>query len=205
MNINSRKQRGLTQKLFLIETLPIIDNNILIREYSVMGLTGNVYKVSIKNVCECTCPDFQVRHQKCKHIYFILMRVMQIATTHSDTHQFTDDDLKLMFTMIPPITDTLCIDPITRKKYDVHRISHSGIASDKSLAVMKGKDDLCPVCLDDIVNGEEFDYCKTSCGRCIHTQCFKMWSMQNGKFCVFCRGAWANNNTDTLNYVNLNA
>ncbi|AYV78655.1 MAG: hypothetical protein Edafosvirus22_12 [Edafosvirus sp.] len=201
MDDNMRKLRGLNQKLFLIETLPVVNPANLIREYSVMGLTGNVYKVSIKNTPECTCPDFQIRHKKCKHIYFILMRVMQIKTK-IDSHQYTDDELKMMFTFIPPITDALCIDHLTRKKYDVHRTKIAVGTTDKTIT-MKGKDDLCPVCLDDIVNGEEFDYCKTSCGRCIHNSCFKMWSSKNGEFCVFCRGSWNLPQALTQKYVNL--
>jgi uncharacterized Zn finger protein len=43
--------------------------------FLVRGTTGNQYQVRLGvNPPTCTCPDFQKRHQNCKHIYFVKQR-----------------------------------------------------------------------------------------------------------------------------------
>ena len=69
--------RAYDDPLYLIESIPPEDEDDPIREFLVMGTTGNVYTVTIENEPSCTCPDFQLRQRRCKHIFFILMRVMK--------------------------------------------------------------------------------------------------------------------------------
>src|SRR5580700_10634340 len=103
---DSRKQRGVTQNIFLIET--IIGTEQYERKYIVMGSTGNIYNVIIKNEPECTCPDYTTRYKRCKHIYFVLMRIMKINNV--DEEEYTNDELVEMFKNIPQITNQLIID-----------------------------------------------------------------------------------------------
>ena len=76
IQIHQRKQRGITQKLFLIETLKKKDEKS--REYVIMGSTGNVYNVNITNDPTCTCPDYTNHANRCKHIFFVLVRIMKV-------------------------------------------------------------------------------------------------------------------------------
>lgn len=71
----SRKVRGLTQAISLIATIKETNGT---KTYIVKGESGNTYKVSINGTNECTCPDFVKRHEECKHIYFVLGRVLKV-------------------------------------------------------------------------------------------------------------------------------
>ena len=188
-----RKDRGLAQKLFLIETVPV--ENPYTRKYVVMGSTGNVYKVEIKKVPSCTCPDHATRHKRCKHIYFVLMRIMNVIKPFDDKPEYTNDDLDIMFSNIPSITQILCVDDNIKKKYQNEKTTvETGVAQ-------KSTDDLCPICLDDLENGDVLEHCKYSCGKPIHKVCFEMWSKQSGANCVYCRKAWLKEGGDK--YINL--
>jgi len=182
-----RKQRGQTQALYLIETIP--STNKYIKQYDVMGSTGNVYNVSIKTTPSCSCPDYTTRHRRCKHIYFILIRVMHVSKEDEDIDSFSNDELEEMFSNIPDITQNLVVDSQIKNKYKSAINRSSGNNKDNKV---KGKDtdDLCPICLDDLENGDTLDYCKYSCGKYIHKQCFEMWSKKMTAKCVFCRESW---------------
>lgn len=115
-----RKSRAKQQKIYLIECLPfdkIIDKYR--RSYAVMGSTGNVYNVTIDNSPSCTCPDFQTRHKRCKHIYFILIRVMHVNQDCEDKSVFTKRALTKMFKNIPNISNCgVMIDNKLKSKYN---------------------------------------------------------------------------------------
>lgn len=171
-----RKQRGIMQKLFLIETLVV--KNELEREYVIMGSTGNVYNVNITNKPTCTCPDYITRQNRCKHIYFVLIRIMKI--NNPDKKEYTSDDLKFMFNSIPEITNILCVNKQIKDKY----------TCSKNNQVTIKDDDICPICLEDIKNGEEYEFCKAQCGKCVHKLCFSMWCKINPAICLLCKSPW---------------
>lgn len=184
MEFNQRKQRAVTQRIFLIETIEEKDD--FLREYIIMGSTGNVYNVNITNKPTCTCPDYTSRINRCKHIYFVLVRIMRVV--EPDKNIYTNNDLLKMFNNIPEITNVLCVNSKAKNKYD---------CSKNKIVTIKN-DDLCPICLDDIQNGEEYDYCKFQCGKCVHKLCFLMWHKKNPAVCLVCKSPW-----DSQKYVNL--
>ena len=65
---------------------------------------------------------------------------------------------------------------------------------------MKETNDLCPICLDELENGDQLDYCKYSCGKSIHVVCFGMWCKKNTPKCIYCKCNW---NKQIGEYVNL--
>lgn len=194
----ARKQRGTTQNIFLIES--IVDNNYSERKYIVMGSTGNVYDVIIKNTPECSCPDYTTRAKRCKHIYFVLIRVMR--STNEDQQNYSNDELQAMFNNIPQITNNLIIDDNAKNTYE--KFKQLNKFSSKEIKYVSQKDisDLCPVCLDDLDNGDELDYCKFSCGKPIHTICYTMWTKKHPVNCIFCKKSWVNKE-NSAQYVNL--
>ena len=192
-----RKIRGTTQNLFLIESLKA--NEQYERKYIVMGSTGNIYNVVIKNIPECSCPDYSTRHKRCKHIYFILLRVMKIED--EDQEEYTNNELLEMFKNIPHVTNNLLVDGKTKQKYDT--LKNNNKLDPKSQDVTKkGTDDLCPICLDDLENGDDLDHCKFSCGKSIHKVCYSMWTKKKAANCIFCGANWNEKNSD-VKYVNL--
>lgn len=191
--MTSRKYRGLTQKLFLIESKNINDTK---KEYIVMGLTGNVYTVSIQNTPMCTCPDNKYRHNRCKHIFFILLRVMH--SKEVDVARFSDSDLKDMFLNSPVVQNSLKVRDYQLSDYkNKQAVDIKGGVVQRHMEV----DDECPVCLELLSDGGELVYCKALCGNSIHKQCFEMWDRsQNETSCIFCRTKWS----DGEEYVKLN-
>ncbi len=161
-----RKERGKTQNIYLIETSTSpIENE---RKYVVMGTTNNKYTVTINNDPSCTCPDYTQRQRRCKHIYFILIKIMKVSEEREDQEMYNDLELYNMFKNIPEITNNL----------------------NSSCKPMREPFGECPICLDGLDYGT-LDYCKYSCGQPIHVECFYKWSY--GKkiaTCVYCRHDW---------------
>lgn len=203
--MNSRKAKGVTQNIFLIET--ITTNKESQKEFAVMGSTGNVYNVNIRNNPICTCPDYMTRGRRCKHIFFILLKVMKI--NNSDQEEYDDEELRVMFRNIPQITENLLADNHIKEKYkDINSKDYLSESESKESPIQKKPvDDDCPICLENLDNGQEIDYCKYSCGKSIHKICFKMWCKKNKPTCVFCRGEWKKKekkgNFGFMEYINL--
>lgn len=188
-----RKIRGKTQKIYLLETIKHTDEYKC--SYDVMGTTGNVYKVTICDHPICTCPDFITRHKRCKHIYFILTRVMQVSSENEDKTSYSNEDLITMFNNIRDITNVFSVDSTLKNRYlSLHNVNK---------IEMKDSDDLCAICLDDLKNGEDIDYCKYSCGKPIHSDCFNMYykKKQGDLKCIYCNVNWNKNTSGT--YINL--
>jgi len=191
-----RKHRGKTQSLFLIESIEPTDNKS--RSYAIMGSTGNVYTVTIKESPTCTCPDYVGRFNRCKHIYFVLIRIMN---ANEDQDTYDENDLSIMFHNALNITNNVQADTKIKNAYDKLK---QNIGTDNKQVAKKSLDDLCPICLDDLENGEELDYCKFSCGKSLHTNCFKMWIKAKKPICVFCKENWFEKDSNDK-YINIMA
>ena len=158
------------------------------RSFVVMGTTGNVYTVKIGNKSNCTCMDFRIRQRNCKHLYFILMKVMRIEEICHKIH-YNDDELIEMFGNIPEVLSAnLVINDTLKTKYE-KKIGKTN--EEKEIIVSsRSKDDNCPICLEELKNGNSLDFCKFGCGKYIHSLCFSMWAKKNSSMCVFCRKPW---------------
>ena len=172
---SGRIERCYTDNIYLIESYPPEEENE--RKYLIMGNSGREYNVKISNFPTCTCPDFRTRHNRCKHIFFVLIRIMNISN-YTD-REYTDEELSEMFMNIPPIARNLVYEGENNEEQKVVKQKFE-------------KGDICPICLDELENGKELDYCKYSCGKTIHKKCFSMWEKSKGGVCVFCRGKWYN-------------
>ena len=175
---SGRIERCYTDNIYLIESIPPEEDDSYKRKYLIMGNSGRTYKVTITNRPSCTCPDYIMRGNRCKHIYFVLIRIMNISN-YTD-RQFSDEELSEMFLNIPEVAKNLM--------YQGENTSEQKEVNQKF-----EKDDICPICLDPLENGKELDYCKYSCGKTIHKKCFSMWEKSKGGICVFCRAKWYSN------------
>ena len=174
---SQRIERCYTDNIYLIEVEPPDeDDEDIKRKFVIMGHSGHVYNVTITNHPHCTCPDFYLRRHRCKHIYFVLMRIMNVDN-YTDS-SYTDDELIDMFNNIPPIAQNLM--------YKGSAIPNEG----KEVEQRFEKGDICPICLDPLENGKDLDFCRYSCGKTIHSKCFSMWEKSRGSICVFCRAQW---------------
>lgn len=184
---SQRIERCYTDNIYLIESVPPDSEDDTERTYVIMGHSGHVYNVTISHRPKCTCPDFYLRGNRCKHIYFVLIRIMNIDNV-TDKY-YSDDDLTDMFRNIPPIAQNLMY-----KGRDVE------INEGKEVEQKFEEGDICPICLDPLENGKELDFCRYSCGKTIHSKCFSMWVKSKGSICVFCRAQWYNANASSKNH-----
>ena len=174
---SQRIERCYTDNIYLIESVPPDPEEDTERKFVIMGHSGHVYNVTITNRPKCTCPDFYLRHNRCKHIYFVLIRIMNIDNV-TDRY-YSDDDLTDMFSNIPPVAQNLM--------YKGDEMENN---EGKEVEQKFEKGDICPICLDPLENGKELDFCRYSCGKTIHSKCFSMWVKSKGSICVFCRAQW---------------
>jgi len=183
-----RKIRGLSERIFLVLTHDFKEND-LVRDYDVMGKSGNVYKVSIKKSPTCTCPDHKQRFKRCKHIYFVLTRIMKVKKEQEDYKEYSDSDLKDMFNNIPQIVGNLKADPSILSRYENMKKNNNGEIKQREIT----DEDMCPICLGNLKDTEEeLSYCKYSCGTSIHKLCFDVYNKKryDDIKCLFCQKCW---------------
>jgi hypothetical protein len=175
-----RKQNSIEQKIFLINFKKGSMNDL---EFTVMGTTKNIYIVYICESPKCTCMDFKIRHKRCKHIFFILRKIMKVNNTIEDNKIFSREELIEMITNIPINITSSVINDIT---------SNKKIISTDIIVKMKiiDDEDICSICFDNLNNGEELDYCKYKCGKAIHAECFKIYCEINAMKCINCSCSW---------------
>ena len=184
--MSTRKERGKIQRLYLIDKNLVNYTNC---EFKVMGTTGNVYTVNMTNKPKCDCYDYKTRDRRCKHIYFILLRVMGLDEIGVDIEEYCDNELTVMFTTMKDPLNNVIIDSNIKNKYKTKKINKP---------VNMRKLDECPICLEDIGN-KSVIHCESTCGNPVHKSCFDMWRKSKGNQCVFCRGEMIIQNE----YVNL--
>jgi hypothetical protein len=182
----SRRQRAYIQPIYLLKMKPY--KNDFERHFEVVGTTNNIYTVKISEKKSCTCPDHVQNNHMCKHIYFIMCRVMKV--TGNIKSKYKKDELTLMFKNIPHfLSEDLAYNNNTKKNYE-KQFSSPNI----QIKVIQKLDDCCPICLETIeTNLSEIDYCKYGCGKSVHKICFGIWKNKNKSKneCLFCRKDWS--------------
>merc|ERR1711939_527775 len=71
-------ERAQAQRLYLLSADRHPDG--IGAAFSVLGSTGNVYKVDFSLTPGCDCPDFLQRGGLCKHVLFIWLRVLRCSS-----------------------------------------------------------------------------------------------------------------------------
>eukprot|EP01025_Chloroclados_australasicus_P059264 TRINITY_DN7484_c1_g1_i5.p1 TRINITY_DN7484_c1_g1~~TRINITY_DN7484_c1_g1_i5.p1 ORF type:complete len:309 (+),score=31.97 TRINITY_DN7484_c1_g1_i5:177-1103(+) len=217
--IAERIQRALPgsgHRLFLIQRggVKYDVDNCPGEEFTILGATGNVYTVTIDRNPRCTCPD----HEKgniCKHILFVLMRVMKMNKDNSIVWQksYLTDEIFEIFSKGGNLDSTVASDvQAPQSVVNAFAATVRGEQPEEQSDEKKGRRAVegdCPICFDELVEGaEELVWCKT-CGNNIHQGCFERWRQQKmgAATCVFCRAVWQDDkkdsNKDTGDYVNL--
>ena len=144
------------------------------------GTTGNVYNITISKIPMCTCPDYRKNQSQCKHIIYVLTNILKVREDLAYQLAFLRDELTEMFETAPLPSAGI-------------KSNGEGNGGDKRKAI----DGDCPICFMsmDPESGEDFLWCKSSCGQNVHRECFEQWAKSsvasNGKVrCVYCRAEW---------------
>ena len=177
----SRIQRALAQPIYLIDISSMFGpSGIQECNVHVMGASGTDYIVSLvsdDNTISCTCPDHQRRHQHCKHIYFVLLRYLRMNANTIAEDAITKETIRNIVSRIFEIA-------ITKTQTN----STLWVPESQKEVEPRDIDDECPICFEDMIDGDDFVRCKYSCGRRVHAQCYKMWQRHHATdTCVYCR------------------
>jgi hypothetical protein len=170
-----RLKSALAHRISLIQQKPY-QLTTLIREYVVIGESGNVYNVTIDNQPKCNCEDNKNGQNRvnCEHIIFVFLRVFKLTPNDSLLYQkaLLDSELSALFRnyMLSP---AILADPRVVEKYLEITGTERSKRFRKKEVKQKPVDSDCPVCFEKMSSSEDIVYCKYSCGNSIHTNSLK--------------------------------
>ncbi len=193
-NWTSRLDRAFTQRIYLMECSKVYSGLDPRFKFKVMGASGSAYKIKINNErISCKCPDHTVRHSLCKHLLFILIRALNQSDSIIYDSYFTSSSFRTI-----PETLVGCNEFIRKRELgEFTSVFKPNNNTDTNIPKIIRKpylDDSCPICCEDFseTTNEDTLWCKTSCGKSVHTNCFAMWHSTKGESvtCVHCRAKW---------------
>lgn len=123
-----------------------------------MGSTGNIYTVTIGHVPTCSCPNFVKGNAQCKHILYVLCKVLKAPGNLSYQLAFLTSELHEIFDNAGPVP------------------TESAAARDKD-GKRKPVEGECPICVEELdAATEEIVWCHAACGNNLHKTCFDQWA-----------------------------
>eukprot|EP01083_Nonionella_stella_P103312 294905_1 len=171
--VHKRIMRCYEQKMFVIDEN---DAQLAGRTYAVLGVSGNLYSVTISNIPLCSCPDFSDGN-RCKHIYFMLLKVLNIDKNSPLLTQdlFSPEEITQIFETAPSRyyeNENLATEEV-RTTY-----AHMTEQLKEEAPRRPIKDEKCCVCYDDLDEGDisNIVFCKSRCGKNIHSRCMEVWA-----------------------------
>jgi hypothetical protein len=187
-------------------------------KFKISGSTQNVYSISIdKTLCtfSCDCPDAKSHciNKKClcKHIVFVLVRVLKYYDIDVYKELKFDEEKFLPFLekiKTSYVEDLSLTNLSLNKKYKL-KINNDNIENsiDKFSAYPFEEDYECSICYDLLNIQQELLGCPT-CKQSFHKDCFNKWlQSSNYKNCVYCRSniwkEYGKKNVKSSDYINL--
>lgn len=214
--MQERLSRAFVHRLFLVgvetPSSAAADGGDEARVYSVLGSTANVYTVTIRERPSCTCPDHIKRGDPCKHILFVMHRVLKVERTDPCLWQTSllPSELARIFGAAPRNGEGggLLASPAVRASYTATMGEEPATATEPDAAGTIGgvaaadgrrplsDDDDCPICCEEMGAGDPgaTDWCR-SCKNNVHTQCIGKWlgvkaAAGEPATCPMCRAGW---------------
>jgi hypothetical protein len=190
----SRRDRALHQRLYLLERHTASD-------FVVLGNTGNAYDVTLEpdGLPRCSCPDwrFRGRTQRCKHILFVLLRVLAAppGSAAADTAARPIPPGELAALLASPSCHVADASPQLLARY-------AALAAGESVPELPPRPidaatDVCAICYEALVDAKQaaLVHCRLGCGRSVHAACFARWAAakraaRETLTCVYCRAPW---------------
>jgi hypothetical protein len=163
---STRRERGRTQRIFLIEA--VCADDVLC--FTVLGTTGNAYAVELAPDGEwrCSCPDATTRLAHCKHAYFVEDRVLR-GCTYAEA-----------------------VERIAARAFAHEIWAPAQQASEQSPAKPVDRrpwlGQECAICTEEMSADEPTHWCQRVCGNSLHESCWRMWCRARPQaVCPFCR------------------
>jgi hypothetical protein len=209
----SRQSRGATQPMILVQSH--LDDGI--QSFDVLGTRGNSYQVTLLQEPICTCPDYETREIRCKHIYFVLQRVLGQSDDFARRDMYTHEELAALKGVTvrvsgssPPPLYSHVGGPLNEPP---NHVPSSLQPSPRLLQSHPQQQPLvparpleeqgqCPICFEDMEEKSELIYCGVACGYSMHKECHQRWIKAKGGHkgkryheplaleCPLCRSTW---------------
>ncbi|KAF7905288.1 uncharacterized protein EAF01_005809 [Botrytis porri] len=143
--------------------------------YAVLGTSGNVYTVSIRQKPTCNCYEGR-RDILCVHIVFILTQYLDLPAPLRHQTTFLEAEIRYM------------------KEDEINRI---GLRSTDKFCEQKSveEQETCPICLENLED-DDSTWCRGQCGKNFHLHCIFIWAHTNFRegnpdiTCGNCRAPW---------------
>lgn len=207
-----RIQRAKTQRLYLVNREVIQESKEC--KFVVLGSTGNVYNVFIRQIPACTCPDHE-RGNLCKHILFVLLKVMGIDSDSFLIYQaaYLESELEEMFEKMNRrrVGGAVMANEKVQAKYaSLQRGEAAEVGEEEEGGVARkaldAEDNACPICFDSMDDESGLTHCRAACGMNFHAECIRRWIAQQrgAPTCPNCRQPWVDNKKrESEGYTNL--
>jgi hypothetical protein len=171
--MSTRKQRGLSERIYLLNA----NFNHNSWELTIKGSSKSIYKIKISsNEVKCKCMDFAIRKKVCKHLHFILGRVIKDKKISNNITTVNDISTKYheISESLKNILSNHISNSIEQLQYDTN--------------------ENCCICFEPFGN-EEVEQCEMSCKNVFHKECIKLW-LSNNSNCPLCRSDWLKLNNE---------
>lgn len=197
-DIRARIARAVSQRMYMVNQEDLSNELGLCRKYAVLGSTGNVYNIRIERKPSCTCPDAE-RKGLCKHIIFIMVKVLQVPQHSELVYQtaLLQTELAQIFAAAPEPTASVQAKKEVIAAYnksmgidtgETQEEASSSSAPAPAVVNDKKPEGDCPVCFEDMTGGEALESCHT-CRNYLHKDCLTMW-LKIQPTCCYCRQVW---------------
>ena len=178
--MTTRKQRGLSERIFLLNAS---FNDCDAWDLSIKGSSKRIYKIKLSiHETKCKCMDFTIRRKVCKHLYFVICRIIN------------NSELSNKIKVVDDITNNyFAISKLLKNVLNNH------ISDNKGKIIYNTKDTCC-ICFEEFGN-ENVTQCNLVCKNVFHSECLQLWLSQNNS-CPLCRSNWINENNNPLEEFN---
>ncbi|GJQ14242.1 hypothetical protein GpartN1_g6033.t1 [Galdieria partita] len=200
--IRPRLERAKKQRLYL---LAVNSSEQASPSFAILGSTGNVYTVWFQGGRpKCNCIDHRVRKTFCKHIIFVLLRILKVPEQQIEklcNSTLSESELQGLVTNVTAHVEEQYLAPqntLEEFKSIVGDVGGSLSSRRKPLVPRRETNTECPICFENFSTEQDAEpilYCKWGCGNAVHKDCFDKWSsakVEAGQevTCVYCRTPW---------------
>lgn len=179
---DTRRSRAVSQKIYLIHLDTNTNDSQII--FHILGTTKTIYTIIFEKGMGpvCSCPDYKLRKNICKHIYFILTKLLNNISVYDwlkiDKLDNIKDKLNKMLPQLNVKPDDYYI-----KLYEKHL---NGV-NENNLETKYRRNDDCCICISKIENNDTVIVCQI-CSNALHYNCWNRWKeVKNDTLCVYCR------------------
>jgi hypothetical protein len=216
-----RMQRSLQERIYLLKI------NEEKSEFIVRGSSSKVYHIFLSSAPSCNCPDFLRRKAHCKHLYFVLQRVLKLPSNDLMLSKmvWTEKQCKTIAEKIQNVQSfrevfaSSELQEAYANALKQQSLNQEQKETNKEAITQRTLESDCPICYEPLLldkadeksnqKHENLVYCRAQCLQSVHESCFKEWEQSEKSYnrtvtCPYCREAWKGENKekeDEIKYI----